>query len=183
MTTGRPIDTSASPAGGADRWRTARWRSGFTLIELILVMGVLAAFAAVVVPNLSGFLKGRDLAHEGRRFVALTQFARSEAISTGVGQVVWMDPRNQRYGLREAPGFSRSTNATRVYPLNEKLELELDPTAAQAFGEYAVRFLPDGEIEEGSVTNLAIIRPDEERLFLALSTNGFNFEIIGNERP
>lgn len=145
-------------------------------------MGVLATFAAVVVPNLSGFLKGRDLAHEGRRFVALTQFARSEAISTGVSQILWMDPRSGRYGLREAPGFSRTTNSTRVYPLNEKLEFELDANAARAFGEFAIRFLADGEIEEGSVTNVAIARVDEERLWIALSTNGFHFEIIGNER-
>lgn len=145
-------------------------------------MGVLATLAAVIVPNLANFLKGRDIVQEGRRFVALTQFARNEAISSGVAQIVWVDPRDKRYGLREAPGFSLNTNATRVYPLHEKLEFELDPNADQTFGEFAIRFLPDGEIEEGSVTNLAIERPDDERLWIALSTNGFNFEIIGNER-
>lgn len=188
MTKYRPIERSPADrtlaASGARQSYFVNRKSAFTLIELILVMGVLATFAAVVVPNLSGFLKGRDIVQEGRRFVALTQFARNEAISTGVAQIVWVDAAARRYGLREMPGFRQSanTNATRSYALNEKLEFELDPNAARVFGEFAIRFLPDGEIEEGSVTNLAIERPDDERLWIALSTNGFNYEILGNER-
>jgi prepilin-type N-terminal cleavage/methylation domain-containing protein len=163
----------------ATRWRRA---PGFTLIELILVMGVLATLAAVIVPSLSSFVKGRDISQEGLRFVALTHFARNEAISTGIAQTLWVDPRGNAYGLREAPGFRQNTNAARSYPLNAKLEFQLDPNAGQAFGEFAIRFLPDGEIEEGSLTNLAIERPNDERLWIALSTNGFNYEIAGNER-
>lgn len=145
-------------------------------------MGVLATLAAVIVPSLSGFLRGRTIAQEGRRFVALTQFARDEAVSSGISQIVWINPKQNQYGLREAPGVSRNTNATRAYPLNDQLTFQLDSTASQAFGEYAIHFLPDGEIEDGSVTNLAIEQPDSERLWIAVSTNGFNFEIIGNER-
>ena len=179
MRESRILNRSAREARGAGAVHADR---AFTLIELILVMGVLATLAAVIVPSLSNFVKGRDVVQEGRRFVALTQFARNEAISTGVAQTLWVDPRGSRYGLREAPGFRQNTNATRSYPLNAKLEFQLDPNAAQAFGEFAIRFLPAGEIEDGSLTNLAIERPNDERLWIALSTNGFNFEIAGNER-
>ncbi len=156
-------------------------RSGFTLIELILVMGVLATLAAIVVPTLGAFLKGQDISSEGKRFVALTQFAHSEAISSGVAQTLWLDPNRRTYGMREAVGFTESTNSGKVYTLGANLEFEVDTQAARTFGEFAIRFLPDGEIEAGSITNLAIERPDNERLWIALSTNGINYEILGSE--
>ncbi len=159
----------------------ARPPPAFTLIELILVMGVLATLAAIVVPNLSGFLKGQDISEEGKRFVALTQLAHNEAISTGVAHTLWINPANETYGLREPAGFSAYTNSGKIYTLGANLAFELDPYAAKTFGEFGIRFLPDGAIEEGSLTNLAIARPDDERLWIALSTNGFAYEITGRE--
>ena len=155
--------------------------AAFTLIELILVMGVLAALAAIIVPNLSGFLKGQDIAAEGKRFVALTQLGRSEAISKGIAQTLWINPAAETYGLRDPAGYSETTNSGKVYRLGANLDFELDSYAARTFGEFSIRFLPDGDIEEGSITNLAIARPNHERLWIALATNGFAYEIIGNE--
>ena len=156
--------------------------SGFTLIELILVMGVLATMAAIVIPNLSGFLKGQDISQEGKRFLALTQLAHSEAISSGVAHTLWINPEQKTYGLREPLGFSEYTNTGKIYSLGASLDFELDTYAARTYGEFAIRFLPDGEIEEGSITNLAIERPNDERLWIALATNGFAYEIIGREK-
>lgn len=167
--------------GGARKSYFVNHKSGFTLIELILVMGVLATMAAIVIPALGSFLKGQDISQEGKRFVALTQFAHSEAISSGVSQTLWIDPDRKTYGLREPVGFTENTNSGKVYTLGANLDFELDANAARSFGEFAIRFLPDGEIEEGSLTNLAIERPNDERLWIALSTNGFNYEILGSE--
>jgi len=144
-------------------------------------MGVLATMAAIVIPALGSFLKGQDISHEGKRFVALTQYAHTEAISTGVSQTLWIDPDRKTYGLREPIGFTENTNSGKVYTLGANLDFELDSNAARSFGEFAIRFMPDGEIEEGSLTNLAIERPNDERLWIALSTNGFNYEILGSE--
>jgi prepilin-type N-terminal cleavage/methylation domain-containing protein len=178
-----PKEISRHPGGNPFRPPAfgARTSPAFTLIELILVMGVLATLAAIVIPNLSGFLKGQDVAQEGKRFVALTQLAHSEAISTGVAHTLWINPVNKTYGLREPEGFSENTNSGKIYTLGEKLDFELDSYAAKTFGEFAIRFLPDGDIEEGSITNLAIERLDDERLWIALSTNGFAYEILGRE--
>ena len=156
-------------------------QTAFTLIELILVMGVLATLAAIVIPRFSGFLKGQDISMEGKRFVALTQSAHNEAISSGLAQTLWINPNNRTYGLREAAGYSELTNSGKIYSLGDNLQFELDSFAAREFGEFAIRFLPDGDIEEGSVTNLAIERLNEERLWIGMNTNGFDFEILGSE--
>lgn len=156
-------------------------QTAFTLIELILVMGVLATLAAIVVPRFSSFLKGQDISMEGKRFVALTQAAHNEAVSTGLAQTLWINPNNRTYGLREATGYTDFTNSGRIYTLGDNLKFELDSYAAREFGEFAIRFLPDGDIEDGSLTNLAIERINQERLWIALATNGFDYEILGSE--
>ncbi|MGB0582625.1 MAG: pilus assembly FimT family protein [Limisphaerales bacterium] len=156
-------------------------QNAFTLIELILVMGVLATLAAIVIPRFSGFLKGQDISMESKRFVALTQSAHNEAISSGLAQTLWINPNNRTYGLRETAGYSELTNSGKIYSLGDNLQFELDSFAARTLGEFAIRFLPDGDIEEGSVTNLAIERLNEERMWIGLNTNGFDFEILGSE--
>jgi prepilin-type N-terminal cleavage/methylation domain-containing protein len=155
-------------------------RRAFTLIELILVLGLLGTIAGIVVPRFSSFLKGQDLGQEGRRFIALTQYAQSQAISTGLAQTVWVDESEKTYGIREAYAYSAQTNSGKVYNLGNQLEFEIDPYAAQAFGEFAIRFLPDGMIEEGSLTNVIIERPEFERIAITLATNGLDYEITRN---
>ena len=158
----------------------------FTLIELILVMGVLAALAAMVVPVFGNFFRGQDIAAEGKRFIALTEYAQTQAISTGVPQTLWLDAQQRAYGVREAYGYSDEpgrTNQTRVFLLGKEFELHLDATALPGVsGEIGIYFLADGLIGEGSVTNLVIEHPEHERLYIALGTNGLRYQILGNER-
>ncbi len=156
----------------------------FTLIELILVMGVLAVLVGIVVPVMSGFFRGQDIAQEGKRFIALTQYAQSQAISTGIPQTLWVDAQQRAYGVREAYGYSVETNESKVYWLGKDLLLELDATAVPngVSSDIGIYFQPDGLISEGSITNLVIEHPEHERLYIALGTNGLGFEILRNER-
>src|SRR5207249_2115896 len=55
----------------------------FTLIELILVMALLAIVLAVSAPALSTFFQGRTLDSEVRRFLSLTRYGQSRAVSEG----------------------------------------------------------------------------------------------------
>jgi prepilin-type N-terminal cleavage/methylation domain-containing protein len=160
--------------------RSYSHKRAFTLIELIIVLGLLGTIAGIVIPRFSSFLKGQDLGQEGRRFVALTQYAQSQAISSGLAQTVWVDESEKTYGIREAYAYSEQTNSGKVYSLGNQLEFDIDPYAAQAFGEFAIRFLPDGMIEEGSLTNLIIERPDFERIAINLSTNGLDYHVTRN---
>ena len=63
---------------------------GFTLVELILVMVLLAIVIAVAAPSLSQFFHSRSLESEAQRFMALTRAAQARAVSEGVPMVVWL---------------------------------------------------------------------------------------------
>ena len=47
-------------------------RHGFTLVELIIVMGLLALAAGIAAPMMARSLRGRNINEEAQRFIALT---------------------------------------------------------------------------------------------------------------
>jgi prepilin-type N-terminal cleavage/methylation domain-containing protein len=72
----------------------------FTLIELILVMTLLVIVLGVSAPSLSRFFRGRTLDSETKRFLALTRYGQSRAVSEGVPVVLWIDSKQGEYGLQ-----------------------------------------------------------------------------------
>jgi prepilin-type N-terminal cleavage/methylation domain-containing protein len=56
---------------------------GFTLIELIMVMAIIAIIAAIVAPSLRGFGIGRKTNDAADQIVTLAQYAHVQAISQG----------------------------------------------------------------------------------------------------
>jgi len=71
---------------------------GFTLIEILAVVAILALVAAFVVPNLSGF-RMRALRGEAQRLAAQLELARQRAIVTGVPHRIWLDLDQAEYRL------------------------------------------------------------------------------------
>jgi len=57
---------------------------GFTLFELILVMLIVSVLAAISAPSLRGFLAGRKTSNTAAQVLALGQYARTQAINSGV---------------------------------------------------------------------------------------------------
>jgi prepilin-type N-terminal cleavage/methylation domain-containing protein len=66
-------------------------RAGFTLIELMVVFGILALATAVAVPAFRSLLNEDDLTTATRRIEALFQLARDSAIRGGEPVTVVMD--------------------------------------------------------------------------------------------
>src|SRR5262245_26935387 len=87
-----------------------RKSKAFTLIELILVMALLLIVAGVTFPSLRNFFQGRSLDSEARRFLSLTRYAQSRAISEGMPMVLWLDAREGTYGLQAETGYVDSDN-------------------------------------------------------------------------
>lgn len=177
--------------------KSIRARLAFTLIELILVMGVLVAVMSTAAVSLSRFYRGRVLQHEAGRFIALTRYAQNRAVSSGVPMVLWIDYEQKTYGLREEARFDTSkvkllTTQKEIYetPVNafheeknlnfklgENLQFLLDNRERLTNGVAMMRFYPDGAIDEDSLQYLVIEDKDQEMIPISQSHNRLYYEI------
>src|SRR5207248_10972163 len=97
----------------------------FTLIELVLVMTILLIVFSVALPSLKGFFRGRNLDSEARRFLSLTRYAQSRAVSEGVPMVLWIDTRRGAYGLQQQAGYTDGDSNAARFALSEELREEV----------------------------------------------------------
>lgn len=143
-------------------------------------MALLVVVMALVSPSLRGFLQGRTLDSEVRRFVSLTHYAQARAVNEGVPMRLWIDPERRRYGL--AGEFSMDPSGTDpksvAYELGQDIEVQVEqrswailmgnrlalqnrwaggqPTTGTNMGQFVFRFTPDGFIDETSPLGLWI---------------------------
>jgi prepilin-type N-terminal cleavage/methylation domain-containing protein len=67
-------------------------RAGFTLIEVVVAMGIIAALAAAAIPSIQDMLERRRLQGFARDLGNVFQIARSQAVRTGNYQIVFFGP-------------------------------------------------------------------------------------------
>jgi prepilin-type N-terminal cleavage/methylation domain-containing protein len=158
-----------------------RVSKGFTLIELICVLAILAAVITVSAPSLSGFFKGRSLQEESRRFLALTRYARSDAVSASVPVELWIDSLTGDYGLRRMITFSEEEASPIEYQLDEKLEFELDDEYLDEEGRATLVFQPDGSMDNENPEEIAIRENDMEGIMFRKSDSGMEYVIDAEE--
>jgi len=165
----------------------------FTLIELILVMALLVIVIAVSAPSLSRFMRGRTLDSEARRFVSLTRYGQSRAVSEGVPVVLWINTRQGSYGLRQEAGYTEQDAKAVDFLLGKDLRVEVANLPAQ-LGPLAqaratrqtdpnspmLRFPPDGFIDETSPQSVVLRDQSGESIWITQSRNRLNYEIHTN---
>jgi type II secretion system protein H len=167
----------------------------FTLIELILVMTIMVVIISLVMPNLKGFFRGRNLDNEALRFVALTRFAQSRAINEGLPVEIWVNPRIGAYGEEALSGYTETeTQAKRLqYQLDSTLQITLTPpsqavpvhsnywsqTKAQALvgGVYHIRFQPDGFISDASPRDVYLRQGRESQIRISEAPTHLEYDI------
>jgi type II secretion system protein H len=169
-----------------------RRRSGFTLVEMMLVMALLVIVIGVAFPSLKSFFKGRDLDSEVQRFLALTRYGQSRAVSEGVPMELWIDAKQGAYGLQAQAGFSDSDTKDVTFNLGKDLRLEVSVAApARQFGTVkssvsndsnlsSIRFLPDGYPSDTSPERIQFRDGDEHAIAIVQSSNRLTYEIEPN---
>lgn len=190
----RPPGDPASP--GAPRPR------GFTLIELILVMALLAIAFGVTFPTLRTFFRGRVLDSEAHRLLALTRYAQNRAATEGMSMILWFDAAEGFYGLQAAPGYLDEDPRAVEYQIDNDLRIEVAapppntrslnvtlPSAASQgtsrrsiLGLPTLRLLPDGYIDPASPEFVAIREGDEQAVWLVQTTNRLAY-VLQSEPP
>ena len=164
----------------------------FTLIELVLVMTMLLIVFSVALPSLKGFFRGRTLDSEARRFLSLTRYGQSRAVSDGVPMVLWIDTRRGAYGLQQQAGYTDGDSNTVRFVLSEDTRVEVQMPAvlmsASQLNQIVpgvgnvpmIRFTPDGFIGENSPGRILFRHGQDDAIAVAETTNRLRYEMQAN---
>jgi prepilin-type N-terminal cleavage/methylation domain-containing protein len=126
---------------------------GFTLLELILVMVILSTVLALAAPSLQGFFASRQINDTAAQILALTQFARSQAISEGIAYRLNFDTQQRTYWLtaQETGAFEKlKTEFGQVFDLPKDMVMELEDLDKQD-QDIFLAFTPYGTVTVGTV--------------------------------
>lgn len=138
-------------------------RPAFTLVELVIVMSIIVITVAVAAPSFQAFLHGRNLEDEARRFLSLTRFGENRAVSESVPVDMWINIKQNRYGLAAAGGYTETKTNVWTYTADANVKMFVSPppgtltqsnfwTPSNLRGGATplIRFQPDGFISETS---------------------------------
>jgi prepilin-type N-terminal cleavage/methylation domain-containing protein len=84
--------------------------SGFTLLELLLVLLVVAIALAVASPLLQGWARGAQLRNLTEKMLAMTRYAHSKAVSEGKILNLYFSPDRDWYQLGVFDGLAFRVN-------------------------------------------------------------------------
>jgi type II secretion system protein H len=140
--------------------------SAFTLIELILILALLVIITSFAAPGMANFIRGRALDSEARRLFSLTHEAQGRAVSEGMPMLLWVDEKNGAYGVQEEATGKTGRKAKADDPKAENLTMDSTLQIAvmnaglgapTTFNKLpAIRFLPDGTVDENSPQTLQL---------------------------
>ena len=155
--------------------------SAFTLIELILVLALLVIITSLAAPAMANFVRGRALDSEARRMLALTHAGQSRAVSEGMPMVLWVDGKQGAYGFQAETTGQNGDPKAEALALDGYLQIAVmntGPTGVTKFGNLpAIRFLPDGTVDENSPQTLRLTDAKGNTLWLSESRDHNGYEI------
>lgn len=116
---------------------------GFTLIEILLVIGIMAVITTIVAVQVVGSLDSAKVASAGRDLMAAMRYTRGAALLQHQSQAVIFDVEKKTY---QVPGKD-------PVELPDAMEIELFSATEEQLDEKtgAIRFYPDGGSTGGQV--------------------------------
>jgi general secretion pathway protein H len=119
-------------------------RSGFTLIEVIVVLGVMALITAIAVPRLTGAQAKTDLQAAARELAAALRSTRNLAMTSGRAEIFSVDTASGAF----RPGASRMPSRV---PSGIRLLLVTTTDDQVNATTGGIRFFADGSSTGGGV--------------------------------
>ncbi len=166
----------------------------------MLVLAMLSIVLALAAPSLSRFFRARTLDSEVRRFLALTRYGQSRAVSEGAPVVLWIDAKQGTYGLELETGYRENDDTNALsFTVDEKLRLEAElpvtharvgqplrawePVTVHAGDLPKIRFTPEGFIGPTSPERIWIREGEKESVCVAQDRTGLTYEVQTNLMP
>jgi general secretion pathway protein H len=123
--------------------KTTRSAGGFTLVELLVVLVIIALMLGLVGTSISRNISGAEMRTAASKVAASMRYTRTQAILKKSEQVFLVDTENRTYkaGERDAE------------ELPEGMNVELNTARSELTSETAggIRFYPDGGSTGGNV--------------------------------
>jgi len=118
---------------------------GFTLLELIVVLALMAILMTVVPPMISSALPGTQLKSASRELAAGLRYARNHALTVREEATLTMDVDKHSFQI---------TGRKKAYAIPQDLKIEILTAESETKGENigAIRFFPDGGSTGGRIT-------------------------------
>jgi len=161
-------------------------RSAFTLIELILVLALLVIITSIAVPTMSRFIRGRALDSEAQRMMALMHAAQSRAVSEGATMMLWLDEKGGAYGVEAETSGQNGDPKAEELTVDATLKLTVHAvsgTTQTTFNNFpAIKYLPDGTVDEGSPQQLQLVDADGFSRWLLQNKMRTGYEITDSAK-
>jgi general secretion pathway protein H len=121
---------------------------GFTLLELVIVMLIMAIVAALSYPSLSRGASTLHLRATGRDVINTFRFAREKAVTEQTGMHVVVDREKQQLVLTDYLG-----DGVRTYVMPQDVKIQRVALAGTEVTDSSmvVRFLPNGSCESSEI--------------------------------
>ncbi len=173
-----PAPTMTSTTGIKIKSRNPN-AAGFTLVELILVMGLLTTIMALAVPSLAHSFRRRNLEQEAVRFVAVTEYARNEAVSEGIPTTVWIEPDSGRFGVDASAGYVMGNAQRKEFSLGAELHFDLAASGEAQTGRVTpIQFDPDGTPAVDNVETIQILDRSMASVSVAQTADSWGYELL-----
>ena len=116
---------------------------GFTLLEVLLVVGIVALAATLAAGIVSGGFRGMELRSTAKELAANLRYTRARAIGTGQPQQFTIDP--------DAHAWTAPNGRDGEIPSRLAIEFTGAREVEPVQGQGAIRFFPDGAATGGRI--------------------------------
>lgn len=148
------------------------WRRGFTFIELILVVLILAALVGISVPRFKKTFDNLQLNNFASELQGQLAYWQERAIVEKKPITLKIDSEKKEYSLY----ITGAEAALKSYTVPSGITLQAEPAE--------ITFYPDGSIKHGDAgkTNISLSNPGEEKITLTTEGVFSGFKIAAEEK-
>jgi type II secretion system protein H len=147
-----------------------RHNFGFTLVELVLVMAIIAIVCMIAAPSLGGFARGRTLPNTASQLAATARWCRVQAINDSVRYRLNLNPTAGKWWVTKDDGTDGLTfveikheEMAKEFTVPEGVKFETSLPSTEE-GTY-ITFDPAGRTDVAEIhltyeTNAAVVKCD-----------------------
>jgi Tfp pilus assembly protein FimT len=159
------------------------------LVELVVVMAIMVVVIGIVAPSFKNFLQGRNLSNEAQQFLSSTRYAMARAVGESVPVDLWLNQKQEKYGLGASGGYSETMTNGTWFSLDQDVKMTVYQSRTTmtrsnswtlATGRQnrlpVIRFQPDGFISDSSPSRV-IFKQGLTEIWIVENANHRRYEV------